>query len=516
MTIEENNNYNPTHKGLETERFSDPSIIVIFGASGNLTRSKLMPALFKLYTNGYIPEGSKIAGLSRTYKDHYHFRDEMKKAIQQYGSEDQKSGLDWDEFSKLLHYIKADFSKEESFEKLKVEITELESTGETCGNRLFYLATPPGFFNTIIDSLGKHGLNHPKNDGCWTRIIVEKPFGHDLESAQKLDKKIGRVFKEKQIYRIDHYLGKETVQNLLVFRFGNSIFEPIWNRNYIDHVQITAAETLGIENRADYYDKAGALRDMVPNHLFQLLSLIAMEPPVTFEADIVRDEKVQVFHAIPPITEEEAKTFTVRGQYAKGIIDGKKVKSYLNENKVPQDSNTETFAALKLYIQNWRWAGVPFYIRTGKRLPKFVTDITLVFKKTPHMIFRMMGKDVPDSNILSIQIQPDESITLNFSAKVPGAGMKIKPVVMDFDYVSAFGTKQSKAYERLIRDCLSGDQTLYSRRDAVEAAWAIIENILNNWGNVKEKDISKYDAGSWGPKEADTLLERDGRKWKIL
>jgi glucose-6-phosphate 1-dehydrogenase len=516
MAMEENHDFNPAHAGLETERFCDPSILIIFGASGNLTRSKLMPALFNLYTRGYIPEGSKIVGLSRSYKDHYHFRGEMKKAVQEFGSEDQKSNLDWDEFSKLLYYISADFGDEKSYQKLKDEIVKLEASGETCGNRLFYLATPPGFFNIIIDNLGNQGLNHPLNEGCWTRIIVEKPFGHDLESAQKLDKKIGKVFKEKQIYRIDHYLGKETVQNLLVFRFGNSIFEPIWNRNYIDHVQITAAETLGIENRADYYDKAGALRDMVPNHLFQLLAMIAMEPPVTFEADIVRDEKVQVFHAIPPITEEEADMFTVRGQYTNGIIDGKKVKGYLEEKNVPQDSNTETFTALKLYIQNWRWAGVPFYIRTGKRMPKFVTDITLFFKKTPHMIFRMMGKDVPDSNILSIQIQPDESIILSFSAKVPGAGMKIKPVVMDFDYVSAFGTKPSNAYERLIRDCLSGDQTLYSRRDAVEAAWAIIDNILNRWGNEKKKAIPKYDAGSWGPKEADELLEKDGRKWKIL
>ena len=516
MTIEDNQYFNPAHEGLETEKLCDPSILVIFGASGNLTRAKLMPALFNLYTKGYLPEGSKIVGLSRSFRDHYHFRDEMKKAIKAFGSEDQKSRLDWDEFSKLLYYIKADFNNEKSFEKLKNEIIKLEESGETCGNRLLYLATPPQFFNIIIDNLGKQGMNHPVNDGSWTRIIVEKPFGNDLESAQKLDKKIGKVFKEKQIYRIDHYLGKETVQNLLVFRFGNSIFEPIWNRNYIDHVQITAAETLGIENRADYYDKAGALRDMVPNHLFQLLAMIAMEPPVTFEADIVRDEKVQVFHAIPPITEEEADLFTARGQYTNGIIDGKKVNSYLEEKNVPKDSTTETFAALKLNIQNWRWAGVPFYIRTGKRMPKFVTDITLYFKKTPHMIFRMMGKDVPDSNILSIQIQPDESITLSFSAKVPGAGMKIKPVVMDFDYYSAFGTKPSNAYERLIRDCLSGDQTLYSRRDAVEAAWAIIDNILNRWGNEKKKPISKYDAGSWGPKEADELLEKDGRKWKIL
>jgi glucose-6-phosphate 1-dehydrogenase len=516
MTEETNYKFNPAHEGLETERFCDPSIIIIFGASGNLTRRKLMPAMFNLYTKGFIPAGSKIVGLSRSYKDHFHFRGEMKKAIQEFGSEEQKSNLDWEEFSKLLYYISADFGNEHSYENLKKEIEELESKGETCGNRLFYLATPPEFFNTIIENLGKQGLNRPLNEDCWTRIIVEKPFGHDLDSAQKLDKKIGKVFKENQIYRIDHYLGKETVQNLLVFRFGNSIFEPIWNRNYIDHVQITAAETLGLDDRADYYDHAGALRDMVPNHLFQLLAMIAMEPPVTFEPDIVRDEKVQVFHAIPPLTEDEAKQFAVRGQYSEGIIDGKKVIGYLGEKGVAQGSETETYAALKLFIQNWRWAGVPFYIRTGKRMPKFVTDITLFFKKTPHMIFRMLAGDASDSNILSIQIQPDESITLNFNAKIPGAGMKIKPVVMDFDYYTAFGTKPSNAYERLIRDCLSGDQTLYSRRDAVEAAWAIIDNVLNYWENEKKKIISKYESGTWGPKEADQLLEKDGRRWKVL
>ncbi len=334
MAIEINHNFNPAHTGLETERLCDPSILVIFGASGNLTKRKLMPALFNLYTKGYIPEGSKIVGLSRSYTDHFNFRNEMKKAIQEFGADDQKGNLDWEEFSKLLHYISADFGDDNSYENLNNEILKLESSGETCGNRLFYLATPPQFFNVIIDNLGKHGLNHPLNEGCWTRIVVEKPFGHNLESAQKLDKKIGKVFKENQIYRIDHYLGKETVQNLLVFRFGNSIFEPIWNRNYIDHVQITAAETIGLEDRADYYDKAGALRDMVPNHLFQLLAMIAMEPPVTFEPDIVRDEKVQVFHAIQPLTLEEAGKFSVRGQYSDGVIDGKKVKAILMKREL--------------------------------------------------------------------------------------------------------------------------------------------------------------------------------------
>lgn len=509
--MEFNLKYNPEHPGLETEKACDPAVIVIFGASGNLTKSKLMPALYNLGKQGFLDGGTKILGLSRSYNNDQDFRDSMKASIKESGSVEN-----YDVFLESLFSLKADFNNELSYDKLKTSLAKIEQDGSTCGNRLFYLATPPEYFDIIIDNLAKQELNRPSDEGCWTRIVVEKPFGHDLSSAQKLNKKINRVFREKQIYRIDHYLGKETVQNLLVFRFGNSIFEPIWNRNYIDHVQITAAETVGIGSRADYYDGAGALKDMVPSHLFQLLSLIAMEPPVTFEADIVRNEKVQVFHAIEQLKSEDIKKNTVRAQYTEGIINGEKVKPYLEEDGVPQSSLTETYCAIKLFIQNWRWAGVPFYIRTGKRMPKFVTDITLFFKKTPHMIFRMLAKDVQDSNILSIQIQPDESIRLSFNAKLPGAGMKIHPVIMDFDYYRAFGTKLSNAYERLLRDCLSGDQTLYSRRDAVEAAWAIIDNIISEWDYEKKKSIPLYKSGTWGPKEANELLERDGRRWKML
>ncbi|HEY3250286.1 MAG TPA: glucose-6-phosphate dehydrogenase [Ignavibacteria bacterium] len=504
--------FNPEHKGLETERKCDASTIIIFGASGNLTRKKLMPALYKLYVQGFIGNDTKIIGVSRTYNDDNEFREAMKKAIK----ETETDCKGWDQFSEILDHIKADTNNDESYEDLKKEIINLE-TNEGCGgNRLFYLATPPESFDTIIDNLGKHDLSRPKDESCWTRIIVEKPFGRNLESAQRLDKKIGRVFREKQIYRIDHYLGKETVQNLLAFRFGNSIFEPIWNRNYIDHIQITAAETIGVEDRAAYYETAGALRDMVPNHLFQLMALIAMEPPVTFEADIVRDEKVQVFHAIEPIKYEEVSKFAARGQYIEGMINNEKVPAYVNEKDVKPDSKTETYTALKLFVQNWRWAGVPIYIRTGKRMAKFVTDITLIFKKTPHMIFRTLAKDVHVSNILSIQIQPDESITLTFNAKIPGAGMQLKPVVMDFDYSSAFGTRAGNAYERLLRDCLTGDQTLYSRRDGIEAAWAVIDYVFDRWENEKNIAVPKYASGTWGPKEADELLLRDGRRWKIL
>jgi glucose-6-phosphate 1-dehydrogenase len=509
-----NHRYNPAHTGLETEKVCDPSAIIIFGASGNLTKKKLMPALYNLFTAGMISNDTHIIGVARSFNDHEHFRDEMKKAIAESVQNDAKAGEVNKEFTDMLFYIHTDLNDSASYEKLKNELLKQEETDECCGNRLFYLATPPEFFETIIDNLGKQNLNIPKTDNSWTRIIIEKPFGKDLESAQRLDKKIGQVFREFQIYRIDHYLGKETVQNLLVFRFGNSIFEPIWNRNYIDHIQITAAETIGIEDRAVYYDTAGALRDMVPNHLFQLLSLIAMEPPVTFEPDIVRDEKVQVLHAIQPIKPEEIQEIAVRGQYSDGLVNGDKVNSYLKEEGVKKTSHTETYAALKLYVQNWRWAGVPFYLRTGKRMPKFVTDITLFFKKTPHMIFRQIAKGVHDTNTLSIQIQPDENIVFTFNAKLPGAGMNLKPVAMDFDYYSAFGTKLSNAYERLLRDCLSGDQTLYSRRDAVEAAWAIIENVIEEWEN--DPVIPKYTSGTWGPRETDELLLKDGRRWKEL
>ncbi len=504
--------YQQLYEGLETERTSEPSLIIIFGASGNLTKRKLMPALYNLFCNGFIPEGSKIVGVSRSFADDNNFRDTMKEAIYTSGIKNEKNN-----FYEILYHIKSEFQGENSYNHLKNEIERLEKSGKTCGNRIYYLATPPEYFSTIIENLGKIGMNRPKSGTCWTRIIIEKPFGRDLESAKQLNIQIGQTFKEDQIYRIDHYLGKETVQNLLVFRFGNSIFEPIWNRNYIDHIQITAAETIGIEGRGNYYDKAGALRDMVPNHLFQLLALIAMEPPVTFEADVVREEKVQVLKAIPPFSGESICNSIVRGQYGNGRIEGKEVPSYHKEKDVPPDSKTETFTALKLFIQNWRWAGVPFYIRTGKRMPEFVTDINLFFRKTPHMIFRMMSHDdYKVNNVLSIQIQPDESITLRFNAKEPGAGMTLKPVVMDFDYNSAFGTTPSNAYERLLRDCLSGDQTLYMRRDAIEEAWAIIDNVLKEWGNEKNTRIPMYESGSWGPKEADELLEKDGRKWKNI
>lgn len=499
--------------GLESERYCEPCIIVVFGASGDLTRRKLMPALFNLFRHGFLVEGSLILGSSRSIDNDERFRDEMRKAIEEFGTQDEKNDPDWNDFAKMLYYVNANVKDAESYSKLKQQIEEHEKSGNSCGNRLFYLAMPPEFFEDIAVNLSKVGLNKPANSDSWTRIIIEKPFGKDLESALKLDSVILKYFSENQIYRIDHYLGKETVQNLLAFRFGNSIFEPIWNRNYINNVQITAAETVGVENRADYYDKAGALRDMVQNHMMQLLSLIAMEPPVNFEADIVRDEKVQVFRAIEPLTQHEIRNNIIRAQYSEGEIEGIKKPAYTKEEGVNPDSTTETFIAMKLMVRNWRWADVPFYIRTGKRMTKQQTDITLVFRRTPHLIFRRKGTDEHIANILSIRIQPDEGISFFINAKKPGAGMQLTPVQMDFDYGSSFHTVLSNAYERLLRDCLSGDQTLYSRKDSVEASWAIITPILEMWKEMGSKRLFKYPAGSMGPYEAVELLKFDGKKW---
>lgn len=505
--------YSTENAGLEKERYSDPCIMVIFGASGDLTKRKLMPALFNLYRNGFLAEGSKILGSARAFNDHENFRQHMKESIEEFGSKDEKNDPDWEDFSKLLYFHNTDVTDPASYGILKKEIEEHEKEGFSCGNRLFYFAMPPELYDDIVINLAKCGLNKPANRDSWTRIIVEKPFGRDLESAQELDSLIAKYFTEKQVYRIDHYLGKETVQNLLAFRFGNSIFEPLWNRNYINNVQITAAETVGVETRAGYYESAGALRDMVQNHIMQLLSLIAMEPPVNFEADVVRDEKVQVLKAIQPMTPSEVNRKTIRGQYDEGVMDEKKVKKYTEEDGVNPDSTTETFAAMKLNIQNWRWAGVPFYIRTGKRLKKRTTDITLVFRRTPHMIFRKRGTDEHIANILSIRIQPDEGISFFINAKKPGSGMVLTPVKMDFDYCSTFHTEISNAYERLLRDCLSGDQTLYSRRDSVETSWAIMNPILETWKKNGKEGLYKYESGSRGPKEADNLLKTDEKFW---
>jgi len=491
-----------------------PCTMVIFGASGDLTKRKLIPSLFNLFRKGQLPEHFTVLGFSRSIEDKSSYREAMHRGLQQFGHKEFYSEGIWQRFSQKLCYISADFNDPSCYDQLENELKKIEQERGTEGNRLFYLAVPPSAYCTITDRLGEQGLNKPVSESSWTRIIVEKPFGRDLESAKSLNREIGKYFTGSQIYRIDHYLGKETVQNLMVLRFANTILEPIWNRNYIDNVQITAAETVGIEGRAGYYEQAGALRDMIQSHLLQVLAHIAMEPPVSFEADSVRNEVVQVFQSIQPMNPDLVASSTVRAQYEQGVVDGQKVIGYKQEPNVKPDSTTETFAALRLFIDNWRWAGVPFYLRTGKRLPKRVTEVRLVFRHIPHVIFRMMGREDLQSNILVIRIQPNEGISLKFSAKLPGSGTQIRPVSMDFFYKDAFLMELSEAYERLLIDCMLGDPTLFARCDAVEESWAIITPILEAWKNQEVKELPTYPAGSWGPDEATKLIEHDLREWK--
>jgi glucose-6-phosphate 1-dehydrogenase len=422
-------------------------------------------------------------------------------------------------FVDRIQYHAMNFDDAAGYDALKKKLAELDGKFNTKGNRLFYLATAPEYFSDIINFLGENGMAQPEPDASgkapWVRTIIEKPFGHDLESARALNDEVNKVFNEDQIFRIDHYLGKETVQNILVFRFANGIFENVWNRNYIDHVEITAAESIGIEGRGPFYEQAGALRDVVQNHVMELLSFVAMEPPVSFQADAVRAEKVKVWKAISPIHPAD----TVRGQYGPGIVDGKAVPGYRQEERVHPRSQTETYAALRLEIENWRWAGVPFYIRAGKRLAKRVTEITVQFKQPPMLLFK--GSECHDSNaikpnLISMRIQPDEGISLRFGAKLPGPSMDIAPVQMNFSYESAFGKSSANGYERLLLDAMLGDGTLFAHRDGVEATWALMTPILKAWAENPVKDFPNYAAGTWGPSAADALLESEGRKWRKL
>jgi glucose-6-phosphate 1-dehydrogenase len=416
------------------------------------------------------------------------------------------------EFAQALAYVSGEYHQPEAFEKLKRRLEELDRAHKLNGNRLFYLATPPDVYPLIIEQLHKAGLAQHPNGKSWVRIIIEKPYGRDLASAQKLNKAVLEVFDEPQVYRIDHYLGKDTVQNLLVLRFGNGIFEPLWNRNYVDHVQITAAETLGVEQRAAFYETAGATRDMIQSHMLQLTSFVSMEPPAVFDATAVRNEKIKVLQSIRPFTEESIQTDIVRGQYGPGSTPGNSslLAGYRQEPGVKKDSTTETFVAAKVHIDNWRWAGVPFYLRTGKRLPTRVTEIAIQFRRAPHLVFR--GQDL-SSNTLVLNVQPDEGISISFHAKLPGQEMKLKTVTMDFSYQKEFGGGERSAYATLINDCMRGDATLFDRADGVEAAWALVNPILEHFESHKPK-FPNYAAGSWGPREADDLLERDGRHWR--
>ena len=514
-----NTSLSATSATPQPERIPDACIVVIFGASGDLTKRKLLPALYHLEQAGLLPEKISVVGVARRPLQDS-FAPDMKEGIISGGGVEE-SDPKLAPFVGKIQYHAMNFDDAAGYDALNKLLTSIDKKAGTCGNRLFYLATAPEYFSDIINYLGAHGMAKPADctDGSdkkpWVRTIIEKPFGHDLESAKALNDEVNKVFDEDQIFRIDHYLGKETVQNILVFRFGNGIFENVWNRNYIDHVEITAAESIGIEGRGPFYETAGALRDVVQNHVMELLSFVAMEPPVSFEASAVRAEKVKVWKAIQPIHPAD----TVRGQYGPGTVDGKAVIGYRQEDRVHPRSQTETYAALRLEIENWRWAGVPFYIRAGKRLPKRVTEITIQFKLPPLLLFKdQQGKGAEGikPNVLSIRIQPDEGITLRFGAKISGPSMNIGSVNMDFSYAEAFGKSSANGYERLLLDAMLGDGTLFAHRDGVEATWALMTPILEGWKNTPVKDFPNYAAGTWGPAAADALLESEGRKWRKL
>ena len=502
---------------VPSRRVPDPCTIVIFGASGDLTERKLMPALYYLHRHDLLPKDFSVVGCARTPFSNDQFRGKIREALKKYLKLPAEDEPFLESFERAIFYVGDDFGDNRAYELLSKVLDELDGQRATCGNRLFYMATPPSFFSEIVKNLGSSGLSQPKCPGeSWTRVIVEKPFGHDLESARELNRLITSVFSEDQIYRIDHYLGKETVQNLLVFRFANGIFEPIWNRRYIDHVQITVAEELGLEGRASYYEEAGLVRDMIQNHVLSVLSLIAMEPPAHFQAGGVRDEKSKVLRAVRPLPLDRPSESAVRGQYVEGWSGDQKLPAYRAEPRVSPQSITETFAALKLYIDNWRWADVPFYIRSGKRMPKRVSEITIQFRKAPHLLFRGTGTQSMVPNLLCVRIQPDEGIALRFNAKIPDTTMQISPVSMHFQYSERFEASPPTAYETLLLDCMLGDSMLFTRIDFVELSWEFISPLLHHWQEDGRKGLYFYEAGTWGPPEADAFIERDGRHWHDL
>lgn len=490
-----------------------PCAIVIFGAAGDLTKRKLLPSLYNLRLNKLLPANFAVIGFSRTDIDSEAFREDLTSSMKEYASE-RFDNEHWEWFKERIYYVKGTFEDAEAYSNLGKMLGTVDKKHGTAGNYLFYLATSEDYFETIVENVSQANL-HQGQENQWRHFIIEKPFGHDLYSARELNKKLLSVLKENQVYRIDHYLGKETVQNLLVFRFGNGIFEPTWNHNYIDHVQITVAETVGVEGRGGFYEKAGNLRDMVPNHIFQLLSFIAMEAPTCFDADVIRTKKSELISSIRPISYEDVHTNVVRGQYGEGEIDGEPVPAYNTESRVAPDSRIETFTAMKLMIDNWRWVDVPFYLRTGKRLPKRTTEIAIKFKSPPECLFRNTTVSTLRSNYLIMHIQPHEGISLQFGAKIPGPLLQVGGVQMDFDYQDYFGPSPSTGYETLIYDCMVGDQTLFQRDDNVETCWSVVQPILDVWQAEKPLHFPNYASGTWGPKAAYDLIERDGRHWKV-
>lgn len=495
----------------------EPCVLVIFGATGDLTSRKLLPALYNLEREKLLPAEFACVGFARREKSDEQFRAEMKEAVNSFSRVKPVEEAIWGQFSERLHYHISEFHDDAGYQSLKTLLESIDQKNGTKGNRVFYLSTPPSYFPLIVEKLSKNGLlydvatTHDK----WSRVIIEKPFGRDLKSALDLQKELTHYLAESQIYRIDHYLGKETVQNLLVFRFSNPVFEFLFNNHNIDNVQITVSEEIGIGTRGKFWEEAGMLRDIVQNHVMQLLSLIAMEPPASFKSDAIHDEKVKVLQSIRTMGEREFERYTVRGQYGPGKIDDKTVKGYREEDNVDPHSNVETYAALQLFIDNWRWEGVPFYLRAGKRMPKRATEIAVTFKHAPGFISQQLGQHL-NANIIVIRIQPDEGISLRINCKVPGPSSPIQPVQMNFKYGSYFGSQPPEAYERLICDCMAGDSTLFARDDEVIASWKILTPVLDYWNNTQPKQFPNYTSGTWGPEEAQEMLKREGREWRIL
>ena len=501
-----------TELPLPSGRPGDPCVMVIFGAAGDLTRRKLIPALYNLAKPQLLSREFAVIGVAHKKITTEEFRQQVTDDMKEFSTSTVEPDL-WEWFVRRMQYISADFSDPNLYPALKLALEKADKDHGTHGNYFFYLATASEYFGPIVENLAAVGLL-TEDDGHWRRVIIEKPFGRDLESAKALNAQLLKVAAEHQIYRIDHYLGKETVQNIMAFRFANGIFEPIWNRRYIDHVQISVAETVGVGTRGHYYDQAGSLRDMVPNHIMQLISLTAMEPPISFEADAVRDEQAKILHAIQPLSSEDVLSRTVRGQYGGGTVDGHRFPAYRAEPGVPPDSRTETFVAMKLNIDNWRWADVPFYLRTGKQMPVRNTHVVIQFRRAPFVLFRDTTINDLMPNQLVMHIQPEEGISLRFAAKTPGPVMKLGSVDMNFEYADYFGKAPSTGYERLLHDCMIGDATLFQRADMVEAGWAVVSPVLDIWKALPPRAFPNYVAGTWGPKEADELLERDGRRWR--
>jgi glucose-6-phosphate 1-dehydrogenase len=524
---------NPLRAGLRMHRTPDPCVLVLFGITGDLAHRKLLPALYDLYVERRLPPNFSVVGFARRELTDDSLREAVHESVEKFGRHkpSQRPAV-WESFAQGLFYVQSNFDDAEGYKKLAARLPQIDDERDTMGNRLYYLSTPPEFYPAIVQYLGAAGLANvrqavspsgngdgrepaARNDTSWRRIVVEKPFGHDLASAQQLNRQILEHFEEEQVYRIDHYLGKETVQNILVFRFANGIWEPIWSRRYIDHVQIIVAESLGVEDRAAYYDHAGALRDMLQNHMMQLLTLVAMEPPAAFEAQAVRDEKAKVLRAIHPFgTSTDVARNTVRGQYGPGSIFGKPVPGYRQDAGVPPDSNTETFVAARFFVDNWRWSGVPFYLRHGKRLPKRDTEISVHFKPAPLALFQHTAADELQPNVLVLHIQPDEGISIRFESKLPGQDIRLRSVAMNFNYGASFGVQPIDAYERLLSDAMIGDSTLFTRRDEVELMWLLATSILEGWQRIPPPTFPNYRAGSWGPGAADELISRDGRAWR--